>query len=121
MRPHAGWRELYRCDELSRAGVVATSIAAMEFDVRLRDAGTGRYLDQPGSEGEPRRGPYAVETRAGDWEDLASVLDAIIEEQSQFDAYLLERDRRTGRAQRSFLLLLIVVVGVLAIMGLIEV
>jgi hypothetical protein len=29
------WRELYRCDDLRQARAVATTIAAMEFDVRL--------------------------------------------------------------------------------------
>jgi hypothetical protein len=39
------WRELFRCDDLKLARAVATSIAAMEFDVRLCSVNPSAWRD----------------------------------------------------------------------------
>jgi hypothetical protein len=70
------WRELAQFDDLPLARAVATSIAAMEFEVRLQD---GR-----------------VEVHGAHWDDLAEVLQEIIDEQVEFDRRLAERDGGCG-------------------------
>jgi hypothetical protein len=46
------WRELYRCDDLRQARAVATTIAAMEFDVRLCSTSPSAWSVEREAEGE---------------------------------------------------------------------
>jgi hypothetical protein len=114
-----GWHVLHRSPLLEEAHVVATSIEAMEFDVRLRHAVTGRVVET-GDETPELRGPYVVEVRPGDCDDLADVLEAIIDEQGDFDRALAKRNGRVLRLQRILLLAMIVIVSLLALFRLIE-
>jgi hypothetical protein len=98
-------------------GAICTAIAAMEFDVRLRNAATALPV---GDDEKDWGGGYVVETRAADWPDLAGVLDEIIEEQREFDAFLDAWHGRAGRMHRIFLGVVVGVVIALAIMGVIE-
>ena len=83
MRTVTDWRELCRFDDLLEARAVVTSIAAMEFDVRLSAAGDpARESDDAG------RPPYVVEVIHNDLPDLAEVLSEIIYEQREFDRHL---------------------------------
>lgn len=77
------WRELARFSDLLLARAVATSIAAMEFDVRLRGGG------------ESPRPPFRIEVQGTHWADLAEVLEEIVDEQVEFDRQVLES--RGGR------------------------
>jgi hypothetical protein len=86
--------------ELARS--IATTIAAMEYDVRLRDAGSGRLMSDAGDDSG---GPYVVEARAADWPELVDVLDEIIREQREFDA-ALDRWRDVGSKTMRVLLAL---------------
>jgi hypothetical protein len=128
MSSPGSWRELTRCDDLAEAGAIATSIAAMEFDVRIRDLGTGVVI---GDEHHPGvghdggavdvvNGPCVIEARAEDWADLTDVLDQIVDEQGAFDAHLERRDDLARRARRLFMLLMIIIVSVLAVLGLVS-
>ncbi len=74
------WRELCRFDDAALARAVATSIASMEYDVRLSP--------------HPGRTPFIVEVIDAEWADLADVLEEIIDEQIEFDR--LVDDRRAG-------------------------
>ena len=90
------WRELCRFDDPLLARAVATSIAAMEFEVRL----DGRLGARPDAERQTTgRPPYVVRVVADDWSDLAEVLDEIIHEQVEFDRLLAE-GQTAGRHAR---------------------
>ena len=76
------------------ARAVATSIAAMEFDVHLSATGGGAF---DGEASPPGRPPYVVEVDPAHWGDLADVLSEIIEEQLEFDRRLeIHRGGRDG-------------------------
>jgi hypothetical protein len=89
---NAGWRELYRCDDLLQARAVATSVAAMEFEVRL--TGLDSDHDQPDEADSDFPGPYLIEVPDQHWPVLADVLDEIIDEQREFDEALQIRTQR---------------------------
>jgi hypothetical protein len=93
------WSELHHCAGLGEARRIATTIAAMGFDVRVRDL--GRDTEMLGDEAaEERIGPFVIETPAAQRTDLADVLAEIIDEQDEFDAALAERERRRDRQGR---------------------
>jgi hypothetical protein len=117
MHDPADWRDLHWCEDLVQARTIATAIAAMEFDVRVRNAATALPV---GDDEEDWGGGYVVETRAADWPDLAGVLDEIIEEQREFDAFLDAWHGRAGRMHRIFLGVVVGLIIVLAILGVIE-
>ena len=80
MVAETSWRELCRFEDPMLARAVATSIASMEFDVRLRPSG----------------GPaVVVQVVSGEWGELADVLDEIVDEQVEFDRMLLDRSSAT--------------------------
>ncbi|MHC4948275.1 MAG: hypothetical protein ACYTG1_08435 [Planctomycetota bacterium] len=109
-RPDAdAWRVLRRFDDPVEAQAVATSIAAMEFEVRL--AGRGRPVR--GDDGP--QPPYVVEVRPEDWPDLE-----ILHEQSAFDERVRARAGGGARWRHRLLLAVIVVVAVLGVLRLIE-
>ena len=85
------WRELARFDDLRLARIVATSIAAMEFEVRLTDRADAAGIRRSAA-------LYAVEVDAEDWADLAEVLDEIIDEQEEFDRALTRAQTRCAPA-----------------------
>ncbi len=86
----ATWCELCRFDDLVLARAVATSIASMEFDVRLCPIGCTTRPDDEPNHGRP---PYVVQVDNADVRDLADVLDEIIDEQREFDRRLNDRGR----------------------------
>ena len=98
----ACWQELCRFDDLMLARAVATSIAAMEFDVCLCAAGDphaagdddGRVDDGA----DPLRPPYVVQVSPGSWHQLAAVLDEIIDEQQEFDRQVAQHQATSRRA-----------------------
>jgi len=117
MNDPADWRDLYWCEGLARARAIATSIAAMEYDVRLRNATTALpVLDDE----EDWGGGYIIEARSADWNDLVDVIDQIIDEQQEFDQFVEDWHGRAGRLHRVFLGVVIGLVIVLAILGMIE-
>jgi hypothetical protein len=115
---HHTWRELYRCNDLRQARAVATTIAAMEFDVRLASASIEARMnderhetpadDSPSHPGACNRitafinsndedelpGPYVIEVPDSTWPQLADVLFEIIAEQQEFDQMLEWRRER---------------------------
>lgn len=97
--------------------MIATCIAAMEFEVVLSDA-AGRRLDNPSPEGAGP--PFIVEVTSVCWAQLNDVLEEIIEEQMQFDSYLSSWHETAARWERHLLVLLIAIVMVLATFGLIN-
>ena len=100
------WRELTRCDSLAEAHLIATSIEAMEFEVRLRSASADEPL-------AAAAGPFVVEARAEDRDDLAGVLEEILAEQGEFDERLERRDRAIECTRRGFFL--VAIAGALAV------
>ena len=96
MVAETSWRELCRFDDLLQARAVATSIAAMEFEVRLCASEKRDRTDPADHPGEP---PYVVQVTPAQWQDLAEVLDQIIGEQQEFDRWLAEH-RAAGRRIR---------------------
>ena len=89
------WRELFRCDDLKLARAVATSIAAMEFDVRLCSINpAARDVVEDAGDADNRPGPHVIEVAAMHWHALAGVLGEIIEEQREFDRMLEWRRER---------------------------
>jgi len=118
MEHEPAWRCLHECGDFSEALMVRTTIAAMEFDVRLLDrAGVDVLHLEDESRHTP---PYRVDVRAEDWADLVDVLPDLIDEQKQFDAMLDSRDHMVGRAHRWLVIALITLVAVLATLGYIE-
>lgn len=97
------WRELFRCDDLKLARAVATTVAAMEFDVRLcsiHPAVGGIDADEPDANHreDDIPGPHVIEVPARHFGQLAAVLGEIIDEQREFDATIeWRRDRRRAR------------------------
>ncbi len=85
------WRTLHTADDPEQAATLATSIQAMEFDVRVRDE-------------------LAIEVRPEDWVDLQDVLAEIIGEQEEFDTALAHRRHRSDRHLTLVLLVLAVAV-----------
>ncbi len=109
------WCELCRFEDLLLARAVATSIAAMEFDVRLNAPDRGTDDDA-----HPGRPPYVIQVGRGAWNELADVLDEIIDEQQEFDRRLAA-PRTTGRHAR--IVTVITLTGaadVLLLLGLID-
>ncbi|MHC5022444.1 MAG: hypothetical protein ACYTGG_00840 [Planctomycetota bacterium] len=115
MRLEPAWRDLYRCECPVRARAVATSIASMQFDVRLL-GDDGRDIN----DGWPENVTFIVRVPESDWDQLAAVLDEIIAEQEDFDDFLRDRDDRVGRAQRRFIVAMVILLAALAAGGAIE-
>ena len=107
------WRELIRCDSLAEANVIATSIEAMEFEIGLRSSYSDEPLDAAAIEDLQARGdadvggPFVIEARAEDYDDLAGVVEEIRAEQGEFDERLEHRDRAVGVARRGMFLVLL--------------
>ena len=118
-----GWRPLLRSNDPAEVNVIATTIEAMEFDVRVLDLASGLPVDRPvGGPGRTQMEStgrlFLVEARTRDWADLTSVLDNIREEQFEFDAFFERRDRRAAQLRSVVLRTLIVLVAVLTLVGL---
>ena len=96
MVARTSWCELCRFDDLLQARAVTTSIAAMEFEVRLCAVGSSTRSDP---ETHPGRPPFIVQVDISDVRDLADVLDEIIEEQREFDLMLAQRSGTTRSAR----------------------
>ncbi|UCD74407.1 MAG: hypothetical protein JSV91_11520 [Phycisphaerales bacterium] len=116
MEPISPWRQLCRTDDPHLAVTIVTTIAAMEFPARLRDAATGELIEQREDIGD---GPFIIETHGTHHAELADVLEEIIGEQEEFDEALESRDRFVRRVRRIVLLGLIIIVTVLAVFKLI--
>lgn len=110
------WRELMRCDDPRLAQIVTITIASMEFDVRCIEF----ELDEAALRRLPRPQPYVIEVLEDNWHELVSVLNELIAEQLEFDAYLDQRDRSISRNQQRLLIALAVIVGALAVTGAVE-
>ncbi|MCH8823713.1 MAG: hypothetical protein IH984_09425 [Planctomycetes bacterium] len=102
------WQELCRFTDQTLARAVATSIAAMEFDVRLIEIGN---LNQR---------QYVIEVDCEHFDALNEILQEIVDEQIEFDE-LLEFNCTTRSRQRIIIIIALTgVVEVIAILGLIE-
>jgi hypothetical protein len=120
MNDSVPWAPLCRCGDAKLARTIVTTIAAMEFDVRLRDAASNSVIEDLEDLEDPDAGPFLVEVHREDADALGRVLDELVEEQDEFDRFLDQRDRAVMSAQRLFLILVIVIVAILAVFGLIE-
>ncbi len=96
MVARTSWCELCRFDDLFQARAVTTSIAAMEFEVRLCAFGSSARSDPDTHPGHP---PFIVQVDVSHVCDLAEVLDEIIEEQREFDRMLAQRSGTTRSAR----------------------
>ena len=115
----AQWQELCRFTDPQLARSVATSIASMEFDVRL--TGDDRRAQPGRSEStNPAMAPYVIEVNHSDWGGLADILDEIVDEQLDFDQLFETRHTRRRRHRIFIIITLTGVVEVLAILSLIE-
>ncbi|MEE8154889.1 MAG: hypothetical protein V3T53_07990 [Phycisphaerales bacterium] len=115
----ARWQELCRFADPQLARSVATSIASMEFDVRL--TGDDRRA-QPGfgESTNPATASYVIDVNHSDWGVLADILDEIVDEQLEFDR-LFEMPHTSRRRHRVLIIITLTgVVEVLAILSLIE-
>ncbi len=115
----AQWQELCRFADPQLARSVATSIASMEFDVRL--TGDDRRAQAGLREStNPATAPYVIEVNHSDWGVLADILDEIVDEQLEFDRLFEMRHTKLSRQRIFIIITLTGVVEVLAILGLIE-
>ncbi len=115
MVAQGAWCELCRFEDLLLARAVATSIAAMEFDVRLN--ALGGATDDDAHSGRP---PYVILVGRGARNELADVLDEIIDEQQEFDRRLAE-PRTAGRHARMVTVITLTgAADVLLLLGLID-
>ncbi len=110
MYASAQWRELCRFDDPQLARAVATSVASMEFDVRLNP-------DDPTDLASP---PFIVQVDDSDWATLTEVLDEIVDEQIEFDQHFAMHHVKYRRRRIVLILSLAGVVEALVILGLIE-
>lgn len=115
MRTATDWRELCRFDDLLQARAVATSVAAMEFDVRLCAA-----ADPACEDDDAGRPPFVVEVVHTDWPDLAEVLDEIIDEQQEFDLRLATRTTHRDGRRVMVVIILTSAADILLLLGLLE-
>lgn len=100
------WQELCRFTDQTLSRAVATSIAAMEFDVRLIEIGNPNQ--------------YVIEVDHEHFDALNEILQEIVDEQIEFDE-LLEFNCTTRSRQRIIIIIALTgVVEVIAILGLIE-
>lgn len=100
------WCELCRFDDPALARAVATSIAAMEFDVRLRGAD---------------HAPFVIEVAGTHRKDLAEVLEEIIDEQVEFDRMLAERAAASAHHARVVVVLVLTgTADILLLLGLLD-
>ena len=119
MNSTTDWQELCRFADPTIARAGATSIASMEFDVRL--TGDDRQAQQRIVEStNPATAPYMIEVNHSDWGVLADILDEIVDEQLEFDRRFELRGGKRGRQRILIIITLTGVVEVLAILGLIE-
>lgn len=110
MNGSAQWRELCRFKDPQLARAVATSVASMEFEVRLSP-------DEPSELGTP---PFIVQVDDDDWATLKDVLDEIIDEQREFDQLFEMHHVKRSRQRIVIILTLAGVAEALVILGLIE-
>ena len=115
----AQWRELCRFEDPQLARSVATSIASMEYEVRLpgNDRLSQQSCDEPTDFGAP---PFIVQVDDNDWAALKDVLEEIVDEQREFDRLFETHHVKYRRRRIVIILTLTGVVEVLAILGLIE-
>ncbi|MHC4415694.1 MAG: hypothetical protein ACYS0G_10450 [Planctomycetota bacterium] len=111
------WCELARFDDLPLARAVATSIAAMEFDVQLHDPDQGAGDEAIAL---PRRTRYVVEVDGRDRAALADVLQEIIDEQEEFDRALARRQSATEHAGLVIIITMTGAADILLMLGLLE-
>ena len=111
------WCELCRFDDLMLARAVATSIAAMEFDVRLCAADGPAPRADEAHTGFP---PYVVEVFGSQWQPLAEVLDQIIDEQQEFDRAIAQRQTGSRNARIVTIITLTGAADLLLLFGLLE-
>ena len=102
------WQELCRFTDQSLSRAVATSIAAMEFDVRLIEIGN------------PNQRQYVIEVDHDHFDALNEILQEIVDEQIEFDELLEFNSATHGRQRIIIIIALTGVVEVIAILGLIE-
>ena len=107
--PDTTWTPLFESDDLRQARMVATCVAAMEYEVRLE----GRD--------DAEHGPFTVRVTADDWAQLTEVLDEIIREQEQFDVFIDRWRLTASKRERRLLVAMIIIVSSLAVVGAIEV
>lgn len=100
------WQELCRFTDQALARAVATSIAAMEFDVRLIEIASPNQ--------------YVIEVDHDNWSALSDLLQEIVDEQIEFDDLLEIHQATRGRQRIIIIIALTGVVEVMAILGLIE-
>ena len=109
-----GWPALYTSVDLPRARMLATCLAAMDFEVALEE--------EP-AEGLARSGggpPHVVRVRAADHSELQELLEEILDEQMAFDESVDRWHERAGRTERRLLVTMIIIVSALAVAGAIE-
>lgn len=109
------WRELFRSDDLTLSQSVLVSVLSMEFEARLRALGPQPKPpigEEPANDhAEPvGTAPFVIEVRDHDWDDLAEVLDQIVDEQRSFDEDV-ERRQRERMLVGAVLLLGVVAAG----------
>lgn len=109
----SSWCELCRFDDPLMARAVATSIASMEFNVRMECAGAGR-------DGAGGGAAHVVEVCATDWHELAEVLDEIIDEQVEFDRAVAERFASSHRVRVIVVITLTGAADLLLFLGLLD-
>jgi len=117
--PAESWPELHRCESLREARSIITSIAAMEFEVRLRDAASNRLIEPDDPELEAA-GPFVIEVRRQHLEDLSDVLDQIVDEQQEFDRFVDDWHSITDRRLVLLFILAACVIVLLAILTVLE-
>jgi hypothetical protein len=111
------WPKLYESEDRARVTMLATCLAAMEFDVELGC----RCRAHRCGEGDGCAGPFVLRVPRRDLAHLREVLEEIIEEQEEFDVFVDCFNRSARQHERRLILALVVIVGALATVGAIEV
>jgi hypothetical protein len=98
---------------MARSVAVALESMGFEIDFDERDASAT-------SIGAVPPGAVAVRVPAGDWAELAAVLPEVVHEQAEFDSFIESWHARARTRQRVFLIAVTLIVGLLAMLGVIE-
>lgn len=115
MTDHTTWRELHRTDDPAEALIVATTVAAMEFEVRWHGAASASH--RSGDVDHPGHPPYIVEVPEEHWADLRGVIEPLLEEQAEFERRFQRKKNMRQLLALIGLILLAIIPVLLALLG----
>jgi len=107
------WQPLCENVAADQVNLIVTTIASMEFPVRVRQQMSGEIVTETH---DLSQGLYIIESHEQHIADLQGVLDQIIDEQHSFDREFESKKRRRDLINRLALFIMVVIVVVLIVL-----